>query len=69
MKLQKFVLEDFVKEPFEMKALFCLNNNWVQGILIRDNFSFGLLLYDFSRGMYEDMSELLDDIKFYIPLD
>ena len=69
MKIEKFNLDDFVTTPFEMKALFCLNDNWVQGKLIRDDDCFIFGLYNFEADEYISSSELFEDIKFYIPLD
>ena len=72
MKLEKFVLEDFVKEPFMMKALFFYEDETVIiGNLFYSDGGFGVQIFDYwkdDKFVTVDNAEL-ELIKFYIPLD
>ena len=71
MKLEKFVLEDFVKEPFMMKALFFYEDETViMGNLFCSDGGFRVQLFDWKDDKFVTVDNVeLELIKFYIPLD
>ena len=71
MKLEKFVSEDFVKEPFMMKALFFYEDETViMGNLFYSDGGFGVQLFDWKDDKFVTVDNVeLELIKFYIPLD
>ena len=72
MKLEKFVLEDFVKEPFMMKALFFYEDEVaiMGNLFYNSNTGFGIQLFDWKDDKFVTVGSVeLELIKFYIPLD
>ena len=72
LEFKKFNKEDFVKEPFEMTAIFGYEDStYIQGKLIRlNNGDLIVQLYYWKEDSYKTVSsEELDRIKFYCVVD
>ena len=73
MLLNKFEKDGFINKSFEMKCLFCYNDNtYIQGKLtrIKDNFPLEIKLYNWENNNYSYVSsEEFTKIKYYVILD
>lgn len=73
MLLNKFEKDGFINEPFEMKCLFCYNDNtYIQGKLVRTgkDYPLEIKLYNWENNNYSYVSnEEFYKIKYYIILD
>ena len=73
MLLNKFEKDGFINELFEMKCLFCYNDNtYIQGKLFRvdEDYPLEIKLYNWENNNYSYVSnEEFDKIKYYIVLD
>ena len=73
MLLNKFEKDGFINEPFEMKCLFCYNDNtYIQGKLLRvgEDYPLEIRLYNWENNNYVYVSnEEFNKIKHYVILD
>ena len=73
MLLNKFEKYGFINELFEMRCLFCYNDNtYIQGKLLRvgEDYPLEIKLYDWENNNYSYVSnEEFDKIKHYVVLD
>ena len=60
MLLNKFEKDGFINEPFEMKCLFCYNDNtYIQGKLLRvgEDYPLEIKLYNLEHNNYSYVDE------------
>ena len=73
MLLNKFEKDVFINEPFEMKCLFCYNDDtYIQGELLRvsKDYPLEIKLYNWENNNYSYVSnEEFNKIKHYVILD